>query len=92
MIAAKEFQDVNLFVKLRNSVDRNIYRKKEAYHYIYRNINNPIYNGALLWTKVHLGWQTILDYDWGYNNKFKIPDVQNIEWTDILDQKILLIK
>ncbi len=92
MIAAKEFEDKKLFRKLRNSVDRNIYQKEDAYHYVYSNINNPIYNGAILWTKVHVGWETILNHDWGYNKKFEIPDVSQILWTDILDQKILRLE
>ena len=92
MSLRKEFQDKKLFRKLRNSVDHNIYQKEDAYHYVYSNINNPIYNGAILWTKVHLGWETILNHDWGYNKKFEIPDVSQILWTDILDQKILRLE
>ena len=92
MIAAKEFGDVELFTKLRNSVDRSLYMKEEAFHYIYKNINNPIYNGPLLWTKVHIGWQNILDHNWGYNKNFIIPDVSDIVWRDILDQEVLVLE
>ncbi|MEE3035372.1 MAG: hypothetical protein VX325_05955 [Bacteroidota bacterium] len=91
MIAAKEFNDISLFTKLRNSVDRNLYQKQDAHHYIYKGINNEIYNGPILWTKVHLGWETILNYDWGHDQIYKIPDVKEMNWKDILDQKILLM-
>ena len=92
MIAAKEFNDINLFTKLVNSVDRNIYQKGDSYHYVYSNINNPIYNGAILWTKVHLGWDKILNYDWGHDDYYQIPKIDQISWTDILDQEILRLE
>ena len=92
MIAAKEFGDIKLFTRLRNSVDRNIYQKSDSYHYVYKNINNAIYNGPILWTKVHVGWQNILNHDWGHKKKFKIPEVEELAWTDILDQEILVMQ
>ncbi|MBT8218262.1 MAG: hypothetical protein KJP00_00445 [Bacteroidia bacterium] len=91
MMAAKEFGDIDLWRKLRNSVDRDIYQKNDRYHYLYKNVNNAIYNGPLLWTKVHVGWQKILSHDWGDRESFEIPDVNNMEWTDILSQELLLM-
>ncbi len=89
LLAAKEFGDVRLFRKLRNSMDRELYQKESANHYVYRNINNPIYNGPILWTKVHVGWQNILEHDWGHEKHFDIPDVSHMVWTDVLDQKTM---
>ena len=91
LLAAKEFGDVNLFRKLRNSIDRELYQKADAYHYLYSNINTPIYNGPILWTKVHVGWKKVLEYDWGYTKNFNIPNIDNMQWTDVLDTKLLLM-
>jgi len=89
MMAAKEFGDKKLWNKLRNSIDRDIYQSQENYHYMYKNINNPVYNGPLLWTKVHVGWQTILEYDWEGKRHYNKKDVSHLVWTDILPQEIL---
>ena len=56
LLVSKEFGDVKLFTKLRNAMDKFIYKEKEKNYYKYKDINNAIYNGPLLWTKVHLGW------------------------------------
>ena len=89
MMAAKEFGDPKLWSKLRNSIDRDIYQKTDSYHYLYKGVNNAIYNGPLLWTKVHVGWQTILDHDWGTPTNYIIPQTTDLVWTDILSQEIL---
>ncbi|MEL6987632.1 MAG: hypothetical protein AAGK97_07345, partial [Bacteroidota bacterium] len=60
IMAAKEFGDIQLWKKLRNSIDRDIYQQQDEYHYLYKGLNNAIYNGPLLWTKVHVGWSKIL--------------------------------
>ncbi len=91
MMAAKEFGDIELWNKLRNSIDKDIYQSGESYHYVYKGINNHIYNGPLLWTKVHVGWQTILAHDWEGNHSYQKPDVSEIVWTDILPQELLLM-
>ncbi len=49
------------------------------------------YNGPLLWTKVHAGWPTIIAHDWGVKKSFEIPDVEDMEWTDILSQELMLM-
>ena len=79
------------FGKLRNSMDRELYQKEDENHYLYKNINNPIYNGPILWTKVHMGWQNILSHDWGYDKHFEIPDVSDMKWTDVLDTKVMVM-
>ncbi|MEL6675424.1 MAG: hypothetical protein AAFR61_24660 [Bacteroidota bacterium] len=91
VVAAKEFGDVDLWKKLRNSLDRNIYQSTENYHFLYKEINNPIYNGPLLWTKVHVGWENILAHDWPGNQRFEKPEVGELAWTDILSQELLLM-
>ncbi len=91
LLAAKEFGDINLFKKLRNSIDRELYQKDDLNHYIYSNINNPIYNGPILWTKVHVGWKKVLEHDWGYTKNFIIPKIDNMLWTDVLDTKLFIM-
>lgn len=91
MMAAKEFEDIELWNQLRNSIDRNIYQSTENYHYLYKEVNNPIYNGPLLWSKVHVGWQKILVFNWEGNRLYQKPDVSNLAWTDILPQKLYLM-
>ena len=91
MMAAKEFGDVALWRKLRNSIDKDIYQKGDSFQYLYKGVNNPIYNAPLLWTKVHVGWQNILTYDWKGNRIYEKPDVANLMWTDILPQELYLM-
>tara|TARA_B100001964_G_scaffold191662_1_gene214097 strand:- start:1405 stop:2628 length:1224 start_codon:yes stop_codon:yes gene_type:complete len=91
LLAAKEFEDISLFRKLRNSIDRKLYQKDDLNHYLYSNINNPIYNGPILWTKVHVGWKKVLEYDWGYTKNFSIPNIDNMQWTDVLDTKLFIM-
>ena len=91
MMAAKEFGDVALWRKLRNSIDKDIYQKGDSYQYVYKGVNNAIYNGPLLWTKVHVGWQNILRHDWEGNRHYEKPEVANLAWTDILPQELYLM-
>ena len=91
LLAAKEFEDISLFRKLRNSIDRKLYQKDDLNHYLYSNINNPIYNGPILWTKVHVGWKKVLEHDWGYTKNFSIPNIDNMQWTDVLDTKLFIM-
>ena len=58
---------------------------------LHSNINNPIYNGPILWTKVHVGWEKVLEHDWGYSKDFNIPNIDNLQWTDVLDTKLLIM-
>ena len=91
MMVAKEFGDKNLWNKLRNSIDRNIYQSSEDFHFLYQEVNNPIYNGPLLWTKVHVGWEEILAHNWKGNHKYEKPEVEHLAWVDILPQELFLI-
>ena len=91
MMAAKEFGDQELWRKLRNSIDRDIYQATDRYHHLYKNVNNAIYNGPLLWTKVHVGWPQILAHDYGVQSTFEIPDVEDMEWTEILSTELYLM-
>ena len=91
LIAAKEFRDIELWGKLRNAVDKNIYQKSDEYSFIYEDINNAIYNAPLLWVKVHVGWDEILTHDWGVEYSHERPIVGEMAWTDILPQKLYLM-
>ena len=91
MMAAKEFGDVALWGKLRNSIDKDIYQKSDSYKHLYKGIDNPIYNAPLLWTKVHVGWQNILAYDWKGNHIYEKPEVADLLWTDILPEELMLM-
>lgn len=91
LMAAKEFGDIELWNKLRNSIDREIYQKETEYQYLYKGVNNPIYNGPLLWAKVHVGWPAILSHDWVGNRKFEKPNISNLAWNDILSEELFLM-
>ena len=91
MMAAKEFGDRALWNKLRNSIDRNGYESNENFHFLYKELNNPIYNGPILWTKVHVGWNNILGYNWKGDRGYERPDVSHLAWTDILPQELFLM-
>lgn len=78
MMAAKEFGDKTLWKKLRNAIDKEIYMQDDEYNYLYRNFNNAIYNGPVLWTKVHTGWDNILNNNWGTEKKFSQPDISDL--------------
>ncbi len=91
MMAAKEFGDVALWGKIRNAIDSDIYQSTEQYHHLYKEINNNIYNGPMLWTKVHVGWQTILAHNWAGNRSYEKPEVTHLVWTDILPQELFLM-
>jgi hypothetical protein len=91
MMAAKEFGDVSLWEKLRNAIDKEGFMASEEYHYLYQNFNNAIYNGPVLWTKVHVGWDKILNHNWRHKRTITPPDVSDIVWQDILPQELLLM-
>jgi hypothetical protein len=38
-----------------------------------------------------VGWQNVLEHDWGHDKRFEIPDVSQMEWTDVLDQEIMIM-
>ncbi len=88
--AAKEFGDVELFTKLRNSVDKlgRLGWKSDSAMWVYKKGDNTLSNGSTLSFKVHVGWQTILNHDWTSERPADIPDVSGMTWKDVLPQEI----
>ena len=85
--AAKEFDDAALFGKLRNSVDKfgMLGPEKESGGLAYDDPNSVLINGVIVGSKLHLGWEEILNHDWGhYAQPAQIPDTSDLSWTDIL--------
>jgi hypothetical protein len=59
--AAKEFGDVELFAKLRNSIDKgNLMLDPERNEMKYESVDNTLMNGAVLAAKLHVGWDRLL--------------------------------
>jgi hypothetical protein len=88
--AAKEFGDVELFTKLRNSTDKMgelTWVPKDA-EMIYKKADNTLNNGTIFSFKIHAGWDEILNRDWGYETPMEIPDVSGMTWKDVLPQEI----
>jgi len=87
--AAKEFDDPTLFGKLRNSVDK-------AGHLgpapdgglMYVDENSVLMNGVVLAAKLHVGWEEILNYDWGHERPSSIPDTSDLTWRDLLPDRV----
>lgn len=89
--AAKEFNDPELFGKLRNGIDKvgDLGPHLERGGLSYDNPDNSLINGVVLASKLHLGWETVLAHDWGYAGiPYAIPDTSNMTWVDILPQQI----
>lgn len=63
LLVAKEFGDVELFTKLRNSSNRKLKRDPADNHQLYKRLNNLIYNVSVLWPKVHAGFEETLNHD-----------------------------
>lgn len=87
--AAKEFNDPALFGKLRNSLDKmgGLGPAPEgglAYH----DDNSVLMNGVVLAAKLHVGWDTVLNHDWGHDHPSDIPDTRGLTWQDILPTQI----
>jgi hypothetical protein len=88
--AAKEFGDVPLFTKLRNSIDKfgRLAWAPDMAMRVYRKGDNTLSNGSMLSFKTHMGWETILNHDWGHETPMEIPDVSGMTWKDVLPQEI----
>ncbi len=88
--AAKEYKDVDLFTKLRNAVDKKGKLKKSAFSdaMVYKEFDNVIQNPVMLLAKIHMGWDTILNHDWGNKQHATIPDTHDMIWKNILPQDI----
>lgn len=89
--AAKEFNDVELFGKLRNAADKfgKLDFDKTTGGLVYAGENNTIINGVILGSKLHLGWSTLLNHDWGHKGiPYNIPNTDNMTWLDVLPTTI----
>lgn len=87
--AAKEFGDKDLFRKLRNAIEKQGKAKLDAQYNLlfYEKIDNTLANGPLLAFKLHVGWNTLLNANWGYKLPYRVPDVSKMTWKDILPQE-----
>ena len=88
--AAKEFNDPKLFGKLRNSVDKvgKLGPPPEGGGLTYKDENGVLMNGVVLGAKLHVGWDVILNHDWGYEHPQSIPDITDLSWQDILPSQV----
>jgi hypothetical protein len=88
--AAKEFRDIELYGKLRNTTDHfaKLRRDPATGAMIYQGPDGMILNGVVLATKFHLGWNTVLDKDWGHPTPYPIPDISGMDWTDLIPSRI----
>lgn len=87
--AAKEFDDPALFGKLRNSIDKmgGLGPAPEG-GLSYEDDNSVLMNGVVLAAKLHVGWDVILNHDWGHDRPTEIPDIQGLTWQDLLPSQI----
>ena len=90
MLAAKEFKDISLFTKLRNSMDKwgELVQHPVHDYKIYRKGDNTLANGMTMAFKMHVGWKQILDMDLNGRKILAIPSVSGMNWKDLLPQKI----
>ncbi len=85
--AAKEFDDKALFKKLRNSTDKFARLQRDEFGGLsYGHKENLLMNGGVVASKLHLGWDTILNYNWGFQRS-TIPDVSDMSWRDLLPSR-----
>ncbi|WP_189497690.1 linalool dehydratase/isomerase domain-containing protein [Algimonas arctica] len=87
--AAKEFDDPALFGKLRNSIDKmgGLGPAPEG-GVAYKDANSVLMNGVVLAAKLHVGWDVILNHDWGHDRPTEIPDTMGMTWQDLLPNQI----
>lgn len=90
LLAAREFRDVELFTKLRNSLDRfgGLGRVAVSDTMEYAKGDNTIANGMIFAFKIHAGWQQILENGRGPAKPTRIPRVDHMVWTDLLPNEI----
>lgn len=89
--AAKEHNDERLFGKLRNAVDKfgRLQSAVDNNGLVYDDPNSVLINGVILASKVHLGWETVLNHPWpASQNLTAIPETEGLEWSDILPQQV----
>ena len=88
--AAKEHNDQELFAKLRNAVDKfgRLGEEPESGGMAYDDPNSVLINGVILSSKLHLGWDAVLNHPWpSLTAKAQIPDTAGMDWTHILPQR-----
>ena len=89
--AAKEHNDPQLFEKLRNVVDKfgDLQPKGDNKGMVYDDPNSVLINGVVLASKVHLGWDAVLNHPWpALQVQTAIPSTETLEWKDILPQQV----
>lgn len=66
--AAKEFDDVALFAKFRNAIDKfgGLGTDTETGGMSYRIAESLLINGSVAAAKMHLGWAEVINHDWGH--------------------------
>lgn len=88
--AAKEHNDTRLFGQLRNAVDKfgRLQSADDNNGLAYDDPNSVLINGVILASKVHLGWDTVLNHSWpALQEQATIPNTTGLEWKDILPQQ-----
>ncbi len=90
MWAAKEMGDIDLYSKLRNTTDQLIgfEHDEQARSITYDYEGAYGLNGVVLATKIHTGWKTVLQHDWGHGGPVAVPDVSAMVWTDLLPTEV----
>lgn len=87
--AAKEFDDVATFTRIRNSIDKfgGLGPANEG-GLRYDSDDSVHFNGVVLAAKLHVGWEDLLSYDWGHGKPSGIPDTTGMSWRDLLPSRI----
>jgi hypothetical protein len=91
MWAAKEHNDQQLFGKLRNVVDKfgDLQPNGDNNGMVYDDPNSVLINGVVLASKVHLGWDSVLNHPWpALQVQTPIANTNELEWSDILPQQV----
>lgn len=91
MWAAKEFNDPVLFGKLRNTIDKfgDLSSEKVSGGLNYSGPHGKMVNGVVLSSKMHVGWNRVLNHDWGQAElPYDIPEIQGMTWKDLLPDRI----
>jgi hypothetical protein len=89
MLAAKEFGDLELFHKLRNTIDFAgfLHKDTELGYLSYATADNTMLNGMVLSFKLHVGWQNILDHPWPKPENPVIPEISTIQSNDVINRR-----
>ncbi|MBW2240350.1 MAG: hypothetical protein JRH01_00050 [Deltaproteobacteria bacterium] len=90
MWVAKEMGDVELYRKLRNTTDKlgRLTKDPATGGMTYQSEDGILINGVVLATKLHGGWDAVLDHDWGHPLPVAVPDVSDMQWNDLLPAEV----